>query len=87
VWANAVAALALALGLIHGFLNGAALQDGAGTLELFGIMAMIFVLVAMLSAFVVSLQKSWARIAVRVAGSWVFASGLLMLGWMIKGQG
>jgi len=50
-------------------------------------MVMIFVLVALASAFVVSLKRPWTRIAVRVAGSWIFASGLLMLGWMIKGQG
>jgi len=50
-------------------------------------MAMIFVLVALASAFVVSLKRPWTRIAVRVAGSWIFASGLLMLGWMLKGQG
>jgi urease accessory protein len=52
-----------------------------------GIMAMLFVLVALASAFVVSLQRPWMRIAIRVAGSWIFASGLLMLGWMLKGQG
>jgi hypothetical protein len=26
-------------------------------------------------------------IKARVLGSWIFASGLLMLGWMLKGQG
>jgi len=84
---NAVAILAVSLGLVHGFLNGSALKDGAGTLGLLGITMMLFVLVAMASAFVVSLKKPWMRIAIRVAGSWVFASGLLMLGWMLKGQG
>ena len=84
---NAVSALVTGLGLIHGFFNGAALKDGAGTPGLLGIMAMIFVLVALASAFVVSLRRPWARIVVRVAGSWIFASGLLMLGWMLKGQG
>jgi hypothetical protein len=49
-----------------------------------GIMTMLFILVALTSAVVVSLNKPWARIAVRVAGSWTFASGLLMLGWLIR---
>ena len=84
---NVVAAFAVCLGLFHGFFNGAALKDGAGALGLLGIGLMIFVFIALLSAFVVSLQKPWARIAVRVAGSWIFACGILMLGWMIKGKG
>jgi hypothetical protein len=32
----------------------------------------------------VQLRASWARIAVRVAGSWIAASGLLMLGWAVR---
>jgi len=84
---NVVALLAVCLGLVHGFFNGTALKEGAGALGLLGIMAMIFVIVTLASAFVVSLKKPWTRIAVRVAGSWIFASGLLMLGWMMKGQG
>ena len=50
-------------------------------------MAALFVLVALISAFVVSLKKNWARIVVRVAGSWVAAMGMLMFGWLIRGQG
>jgi hydrogenase/urease accessory protein HupE len=72
------------LGLVHGFLNGAALDDSAGTPGLLGIMAMLFVLVVLTSAFVISLKKPWTRDAVRVAGSWVCASGLLMVGWLIR---
>jgi hypothetical protein len=29
----------------------------------------------------VSLERPWTRIAVRVAGSWIVAVGLLYLGW------
>jgi len=82
--AAAVTGLAIALGLVHGFLNGAALRDGAGTLGLIGIMTMLFVLVTLISAFVVSLGKPWARIAVRVAGSWIAAIGLLAFGWAMQ---
>jgi urease accessory protein len=81
---NAVAALAVCLGLFHGFLNGAALREGAGALGLLGIMCLVFMAVALASAFVVSLRRPWMRIAIRVAGSWIFASGLLMLGWFIR---
>lgn len=84
---GAVPVLAVSLGLIHGALNGAALKNGPAVLGLVGIMAMLFVFVALVSAFVVSLNRPWTRIAVRVAGSWIFASGLLMLGWTLKGQG
>ena len=82
----AVTALAIVLGLVHGFLNGAVLKDEAGTLGLVGIMSIVFIAVALASAFVVSLRRPWMRIAVRVAGSWIFASGLLMFGWMAKGR-
>jgi len=82
--AVAVSILVVAIGLIHGFFNGASLRQGAGILGLLGIMIMLFILVALASAFVVSLKKFWMRIAVRVAGSWIFASGLLMIGWLIR---
>jgi hydrogenase/urease accessory protein HupE len=83
--ANGVAAVAVVLGLVHGVLNGAALRQGAGGFGLLGIMAALFVLVALASAFVVSLERPWTRIAVRVAGSWIAASGLLLLGWAFRG--
>ena len=38
----------------------------------------------LVSAAVVSLRAGWARIAVRVAGSWVAAVGILMFGWMLQ---
>jgi len=41
----------------------------------------------MVSALIVSLKKPWTRIVVRVAGSWVAAIGMLMFGWMMRGQG
>jgi hypothetical protein len=39
------------------------------------------VLVTLAAAFVVRLRRPWARIAIRVIGSWIVASGLLMVGW------
>jgi hydrogenase/urease accessory protein HupE len=84
--ANAVTALAIILGLMHGFFNGVALQQGAGALGLIGIMATLFVLLAIISSFIITLKQPWARIVIRVTGSWVVASGILMLGWLIRGS-
>lgn len=82
-----VAALTVAVGLAHGYLNGAALAAGPGFAGLLGIAAMLFVLAGPAAALVVSLRRPWARVAVRVAGSWASASGLLMLGWHLRGAG
>ena len=81
---KAVTALAVSLGLLHGFLNGVALREGAGLLGLAGIAATLFVLTALVAAFVVSLRRPWTKIAVRVAGSWVAAMGILMIGWSFR---
>jgi urease accessory protein len=76
-----VAGLALVVGLLHGYLNGAAMsQAKLGALGLVGIVSTLFVLVALAAALVVALRAPWARIAVRVAGSWIVAIGLLLLG-------
>ena len=80
-----VAALALVLGLLHGYLNGSAMSEARlGALGLAGIVASLFVVVAQAAALVVALRAPWARIAVRVAGSWIAAVGLLLLGWSFR---
>jgi hydrogenase/urease accessory protein HupE len=82
----AVTAMAVGLGLVHGFLNGVAMQQAsARALGLLGILAVLFVLIALVAALVVSLHQQWTRIAVRVVGSWIAAIGLLMLGWALHG--
>ena len=80
-------AIVVAVGFVHGVLNGIALKEGAGILGLIGIMATLFVIVAIVSAFIVYLKQPWTRIVVRVAGSWVAAMGMLMFGWLFRGQG
>ena len=82
-----ITAIVIGVGLLHGVLNGSALKEGAGVLGLIGIMATLFVIVAIVSAVVVSFKQSWTKIVVRVAGSWVAAMGMLMFGWMMRGQG
>jgi hydrogenase/urease accessory protein HupE len=80
-----VAGIAVVLGLLHGWLNGAGIAEaGREALALAGIGSTIFVLVALGAALVVSLKGDWPRVAVRVAGSWVAAVGLLMLGWSVR---
>jgi hydrogenase/urease accessory protein HupE len=82
---QATTVLAALLGFLHGYLNGAALvQPGAGSLALVGLVSGVFVLVALSAAFVTRLHFPWTRIAVRVLGSWIAASGLLMLGWNMR---
>jgi urease accessory protein len=79
--------IVLVVGFAHGVFNGVALKEGPGILGLIGIMVTLFVLVALVSAFTISLQQAWMRIVVRVLGSWVAAIGMLMFGWIISGQG
>jgi len=82
-----VVALACIAGLLHGYVNGATMTAaGMDWLALVGAVVMGFVLVTLLPAAVVSVRPAWARIAVRVAGSWIAAIGMLMLGWLAKGS-
>lgn len=80
------AGVTVLVGLTHGYLNGVALQEGPKLLGLFGILGALFVLLAIASAFVISLQQQWARVAVRVLGSWTVAIGILMIGWHFAGR-
>jgi hypothetical protein len=60
---------------------------GAGAQALIGVAAVVFVLVALVAALVIQQRQAWSRIAVRVLGSWIAASGLLMLGWALHRSG
>jgi len=80
-----ITTLAAVYGGLHGLLNGSTLATmGAGVGSLFGIVLAALLLVLLASAAVVPLQAFWARVTVRVAGSWVVAVGLLMLGWFAQ---
>jgi urease accessory protein len=82
---RAITSLAAVLGLINGHLNGAGMgQPGVGAVALLGLVFAVFVLVALMASFVVSLRWPWTRIAVRVVGSWIVACGFLMLGWTVR---
>jgi hydrogenase/urease accessory protein HupE len=82
-----VAVLAVAMGLMRNWLNGTGIvAAGREATGLVGIAGGIFLLAALVSAGVVSLRRPWARIAVRGAGSWIAAIGLLLLGWTLRGR-
>jgi hydrogenase/urease accessory protein HupE len=68
-------ALAGLFGLWRGYLNGSGMgQLGLAVPAFFGLASVVFVLVAVAAA--VPLRAQWTRIAARVAGSWIAASGL-----------
>ena len=84
---RATTALAALLGLVHGYLNGTGMGHSVpAVLAVFGLVAAVFILIVLATAFVVQLRAQWTRIAVRVAGSWIAASGLLLLGWAVRGS-
>jgi hydrogenase/urease accessory protein HupE len=79
--------LAVAVGLLHGWLNGVGFAvEGREVLGFVGVGgAVFFVLAALSTARVISLRAAWSRLIVRVAGSWIAATGVLMLGWGLRG--
>lgn len=80
-----VTGLAVTLGCLHGYSNGAGLgHDASALLALVGIAAGCFTLLALVAALAVTIRSTRARIVVRIAGSWIAAIGLLMLGWAFR---
>jgi urease accessory protein len=78
-------AVASMIGSFHGYLNGTGLNrfnDGGHALV--GLALAVCVVIAIFTSFVVPLRRQWALIVIRVAGSWIAASGLLMLGWTLR---
>jgi hydrogenase/urease accessory protein HupE len=81
-----ITALAALLGLVHGYSNGSGMDMTRPVLiALVGLSATVFVAVALPAAAVIRFGDAWRQIAVRVAGSWIAASGLLLLGWALRG--
>jgi hydrogenase/urease accessory protein HupE len=83
--ATATTALAAVLGIFLGLANGYAMaQAGPGIRGVVGIVSAVFVVTTLGAACAVAWQSGWLRIAWRVAGSWIAASGLLLLGWSLR---
>jgi len=85
----AVVGLAILLGLLHGSLNGSELPKTTsyGQISAAGVAVALFVVVSLLAGQAASVRVPWTRVAVRVAGSWIVAIGLLMLGWAMRAPG
>jgi hydrogenase/urease accessory protein HupE len=80
-----VIAVAAALGLMHGYDNGHDLAATTGALlGIVGIACSLFAVVSLLAGQVAVLRAQWARLAVRIAGSWIAAIGMLMFGWSFR---
>ncbi len=80
--------LAVALGLVHGQMSGVEMQiAGIGLVGILGTVGTLFAIVSLVTGVVVSLRWSWTRIAVRIAGSWIGAVGLLYVGWSVGARG
>ena len=83
-----VSGLVAILGTFHGFLTGAALaRTPSAKLELASEWIALIIVVTLVAGLVVSLKAFWARIIVRVLGSWIGATGLLLIGWSFRTGG
>ena len=72
-------------GGLLGFGQGAALAAGKiGLSSLLGNLLPAATLLAIAAAVALSCVKPWTRVAVRVAGSWIAAISLLVIGWLWK---
>ncbi len=79
-----VVAVAALLGVLAGLGNGAAMAAAGGWRAVLGATTMAFIAATFAAAVVVALRAPWARVAARVAGSWIAALGLLSLGWLLR---
>jgi urease accessory protein len=83
-----IATYAALVGGVHGIANAATLAAGGSeALVLVGAACAVFCLFAITSAQVTLLRAGWTFIAVRVAGSWVAAAAILMIGWQARMSG
>jgi hydrogenase/urease accessory protein HupE len=81
----AVAGFVLLVGMVHGYANGAtAMPGGASALALAGASVAVFCLLTIVAGQASTLRAGWSVIGVRVAGSWLAAVAILMLGWMAR---
>lgn len=79
-----VAVLGGIIAAMHAWLDGVAMRaEGGEHLGTVGgaITATVFFLLS--AGLVLALKPAWTRIVVRVLGSWIAATGLLMAGWWI----
>ena len=79
------AAVAVGLGMMHGFLNGRTMASTATSfLAAVGIVVALGLVALLLGALTSSLRVPWQKIAARTLGSWMAAIGLLALAWSLR---
>jgi urease accessory protein len=82
---RAMLPLVAVIGAVHGWLNGEAVaSSGTSLLAGLGIVIAAAIVGLLLSATSVRLTASWQRVALRVAGSWIAAIGLLAVAWQFR---
>lgn len=81
--------IAAAAGSVHGFLNGMAMQPETlsfGLVQLLGIVTAASFVATYPSALLDLFKYAWVKIAARVLSSWIAATGLLLLGWVLRAR-
>jgi len=82
---NLILLIILILGITHGYSNGTAFEP---TLSVFnyviGVATTGLIIVTIFAGIALSVKKDWQKIAVRVAGSWIAAIGLITLPMILK---
>jgi urease accessory protein len=81
--------LTLLVGSLHGFLNGTAMHPAtfsSGIWQMCGISASVVLVVIYPGVLLDIFKQPWARIVARVLGSWIAATGLLLIGWTLRLQ-
>jgi urease accessory protein len=75
-------ALAALFGVSHGYENGRAMSPETAThLFILGVAALGGLVTALVSAATIDLAaRAWSRVAVRIAGSWIAAIGIMTTG-------
>jgi len=81
---NIVVATAGLFGFLAGYVDGVSFgATNAAALSLLGTCVVVFVIIALTAGLVVGV-RGWRRIVVRVLGSWMVATGILLVGWVIR---
>jgi hydrogenase/urease accessory protein HupE len=81
----AATGIAAIFGFFLGFANAHGMaQAGLAFRAVIGTVGAVFVVTTLGAACSTVWQSGWLRIVWRVAGSWIAASGLLLLGWSLR---
>ena len=77
--------IAAILGITHGYSNGNAIEPTLSAINyVSGVASSGLVLVSLFAGLAISAEKEWQKIAVRVAGSWIAAIGLISVPMLLR---